>query len=181
MKILNKRRITKRHIGYVFAVIIVVVHFWSIINLLRMVPAWILRLSIWELIGCIAYTQAYAFFESLTVLLIFLLLGVVIPGGLFAYQFVAQSTVTLLAGSIWAILIQYNYETIREFGGKELILWLFIIVLTILAMNALILRYEKIERIVQIIAEKVAVLAALYAFIGLLSWIIVIFRNISQL
>ena len=49
----------------VFAISMFVVHVWQIINMLQLVPAWRLRLDAWDLVGVIAYTQAFALLESL--------------------------------------------------------------------------------------------------------------------
>ena len=71
-----------RDLQLVFAAIALPVFAWSIVNVLREMPSWVLRLRTWDLVGVIAYMQAFARFETLVVLLAMILLAVMLPGRL---------------------------------------------------------------------------------------------------
>lgn len=161
-----------------FASCVVPVHVWSILNLLREVPAWVLRLSSWELIGVIAYTQAFALLESVMILLILILLGAILPARFFRDRFVAQGSMLVLLTSGWTVAAHYNYETIRLWHAKEFLFWSALCLASVGAPYVLIHRRKRLKEFIYSFAERLTVLSSIYVSIDLLSAIVVVLRNI---
>lgn len=175
----KKRLPSKRDAFLLFAACVFPVHVWSILNVLREVPAWVLRLSVWELAGVIAYTQVLALVESLTVSLALLVLSVVLPAGLFRNRLVAQGSMLVLVTSCWAIVAHYNDDVIRLWGARDFLLWLVFYVVSITIFYILIYRSAKIERAIRSVVERLAVLSGLYVALDLLCILIVVLRNLQ--
>ncbi len=162
----------------VFAACVFPIHAWAILNVLREVPAWILRLTTWELIGVIAYTQAYALLESLVVLIILVVLGLLLPARLFRKKFIAYSTMLVLITTIWAVLAHYNDGYIRLMDFLHFLPWLGLYFLSIGIGYLLVWRYDRVASSIQAILERIMVLSFIYVFIAIFSVFVVIFRNI---
>jgi len=165
-------------LGLAFTTCIVIVHLWSIFNLLETIPSWIFRLTTWEIIGGISYTQVLAFFESMLLFGILLFIGILIPKRFYADKFVVHSALFALLISIWAVIIQYNYGVIRTLGGKKLLILLFLILLSASLILIIVNRIKKIDLLIYSVVQKMAVLGIVYLIIDVLAIFIVIARNL---
>lgn len=154
-------------------------HVWSILNLLREVPAWVLRLRIWELVGVIAYNMAFALIESLMVWAVFVLLAFVLPGRWFRDRFVSLSSVAVFSAAAWAIVVHYNTETVRLWSLKDFALWFVVCLFSIGAACALVYLITGVDRFVRSVAERLLVLVYMYVVVDVLSILVVLVRNIQ--
>lgn len=137
-----------------------------------------MRLSVWDLIGVIAYTLTYALFESLAVLIILVFVSVLLPAKLFRDKFVAVSTSIVFLTVAWFILAHYNDQIIRLWGIRQFAIWAVIFGLTILLAIVVVHRFGALERVINSIAQRLSVLSSLYIFLGVVSLIVVVIRNI---
>lgn len=67
MGFIRQDLISMREIIMVFAACVLPIYIWSILSVLREIPAWIMYMSAWDLIGVIANSQAFALIESLVI------------------------------------------------------------------------------------------------------------------
>jgi type II secretory pathway pseudopilin PulG len=141
-------------------------------------PAWILRLTPWELAGVVAYTQMFALLESLIVLCILLILAFLLPTWLYARKFVAVSAALVLLNSAWFAAAQYNYDSVRLWGVRQSLPWLLLFLITNAAVYLLVNRSSGFEKIVQSITQRVAVLSVVYLAFSVISIFIVVIRNL---
>jgi hypothetical protein len=152
-----------------FSFCVVLVFAWSIRNLLRAVPAYLLRLDPWEMVGFVAYTQAFALLESVAFLLVLLLLAVVLPARFFRDRFVAQGTMLVLATFGW------SYAAIR--WHLDLLLWIPLYLISVACAYACIHHFERLENLIFSVVERLSVLAIVLVPIGVLSVVVVVIRN----
>ena len=155
------------------------VHIWAIFNVLREVPAWILRMSMWEMIGVIAYTQVFALFESLILFILILLAAIVLPGNLLRNNIITASALIMFVLSIWLIILHYNSTWLFSRNIPILAIWLATLVGTIFLLLFLSKRLMLMQDSIIKIMGRFAVLAALYLVVDALSIVIVLFRNIT--
>jgi len=62
---ISKRFPTKQELFYTLLACVFPIHVWSLINVMREIPAWILRLSIAEMVGVIAHAQLFALIDTI--------------------------------------------------------------------------------------------------------------------
>jgi hypothetical protein len=160
----------------VFAVCVFPIHVWSFISLLSRLSGLMLKLNPWELIGTIAYVQTFALLESMSLLLILVILAAVLPARLLRDRFVAKSSILVLLTS--AIAIAIHYELIHWWRLCEFLAGLASYLLLAGALCVLIQRYERFEKAIQMAADRLAVLSSAYVCVDLLSVITVVIRNI---
>ena len=165
-------------LGLAFTTCVVIVHLWSIFNLLETIPSWIFRLTTWEIIGGISYTQILAFIESILLFGIILFIGILIPKRFYADKFVVYSALFAILIAVWAVIIQYNYGAIRTWGGEKLLILFFLIFLSASLIPIIIHRIKNIDPLIYSAVQKMAVLGIVYLIIDVLAIIIVVVRNL---
>lgn len=162
----------------VFVVCVFLTHVWSIYNVLQEVPAWILYLNIWELLGGIAYTQLFALVDSLLLIAGIVALGFILPRRWFLDRFVAQGSLTALIITSWAVLAHTQGGAGNMWSVNGLLFGIVAIALAIAAGSILIRRYKKLESAFTVIGERLLVLAFVYLAVDVASIFIVVARNL---
>jgi hypothetical protein len=69
--------------------ILFVINVWTIVNILRAIPSWIMSRTVWEVIGIISYPLTFALLESVLLLLGLVILAGILPGKFLREKFVA--------------------------------------------------------------------------------------------
>jgi hypothetical protein len=154
------------------------IHVWAIINLLMIFPAWMLRMTLWELAGAIGYPLSAALLESLLLWLVLVIIGYILPRKLFADRFAAQSALLAWLLSGLAMLLHYKFGIVLQWGTGQVIL----AALLVTAFTVLILwsvkRFGKLEGWIKIAAQRLALLSYIYVFFDLIGLVVVILRNL---
>jgi hypothetical protein len=163
----------------VFALCIALVYSWSILMFFEKLPSWLLQLKSWDIIGIFAYTQTFALLESVTVFLVLMLLGAILPARFLKEKFVAQGSMLVLLGAAWAIAVHYDeYMLIRSLTRTKFIVWS-VLCLASLGMSSLLLhRYRRVEEAIKSFTDRVTVLLYVYIPVACLSITIVVIRRI---
>ena len=174
-----RRRVPSRHeMLLMLSVCVFPVYAWSILNILREIPAWVLRLSVGELIGVVSYAMAFALFESLVFLLVPLALSLILPVKLFRARFVAAGTMLVAITSAWAVLAHLNDRAIRLWGLKHFALWGLVYLASVGAGYFLVRRFARVAKVLDAVAERLVVLGVVYVALGVLGLAVVIARNL---
>jgi hypothetical protein len=161
-----------------FGAIAFPVHVWAIINILVIFPAWLLRLSIWELAGAISYPLVVALLESFLLWMWLVLISYLFPRKWMANKFVALSSVLVWLLTAWAVLVQFIFDRIIQWGPGQLIPGLLLVTFSFGLVTWLIHRFERMEGWIKRLTEGLAVLTYLYILFDLMGLIVVILRNI---
>jgi hypothetical protein len=177
MDIIRNRLPSTRNMILVFSVCAFPVFVWSILHLLYQVPGWLIQLNTWDLIGFIAYTQAFALIETLIIFILLVLLSVILPAQLLRAKFAAQASMIILLSSAWSIFLFYNSEIIYK-ATRVRLFWLALCLASIGAIYVLIQRYTKLETRICSILGRLQPLSLIYIAMGFLSLIIVLVRNV---
>ncbi len=173
-----KQRFTAYEIFQVFVVCSFTVHVWSVYNLLKEAPAWMLRMSAGELTATIAYVLAFTLFESVVVCLGIVLLGVLLPSRWLRSKLATLASVVLylaILGSGVAYKLGARPET---WAGKEFVFAGSLFVAASAAAYLFVLRFPGLERKILAIVDRVSVLTLAYVFFDLIAVLVVIIRNV---
>jgi hypothetical protein len=178
LAIFRKRVASTQELVSLFAVGAFPVYVWSILIVLSAVPAWIPRLNTWDLIGAIAYTQVFALIESIIVFLALLLLRIILPTRLVEDKFVALASMLVFMSTILAVRAHNTQEIFGAEHVKQLVFWFATYLVSIGALFVLIYRYQSFERLIRSLANRLVILALVYASVSLASVVVVFLRNI---
>ncbi len=154
------------------------IHVWSLINVTREVPAWILRLSISELVGVVAYAQLYALLDTLLIFIPLLLLAALLPATLSRNKFVAMGTAVIFISSAWFIFLHMNGQIIEQRQFVVLGIWGVSYLLILAAAFVFIRKNQKLETAIVSFVQRVSILSVLYLIIDLLSLVVIVVRNV---
>ncbi|OGO14954.1 MAG: hypothetical protein A2Z14_05450 [Chloroflexi bacterium RBG_16_48_8] len=167
-----KDRFTPQGLAQIFVYCAFPIHVWALINMFQDVPSWVLYLRGWEVIGMVAYTLSFAMFETLSVLMVVLLIGMIVPKGWVMEKVVPLVSLWLVELAIMAILFQHHI--LHHLPKRELVMGYALI----LAVSAfIVLRFPRVGDIFRWVAERLVVLSFLYIFFDVLGLLVVILRN----
>ena len=139
----------------------------------RDVPSWVLYLRGWEVVGMAAYALSFALFETLVVLLVVVLVGLMVPRRWVVDRYIPLASLWLVELAIMAILFQHHI--IRHLPKRNLVIAFGLI----LALSSLIpLRFPKVGEVLRWIADKLVILSFIYIFLDVLGLLVVILRNV---
>jgi hypothetical protein len=175
-----RSRIPRRsEITPVFAACVVPIFTWSIIWFFQELPAWLRYLTTWDILGILAYTQAFALFESASVLIIVTAIAAVLPEPLLRAHFLPQGSAIVLMTAFWAILFQLIFDAvIRSWSPADFALWFGMALVSILLVSVLVHRSEAVENAMTALADRLTVFLYVYIPSGLSGLGIVILRNL---
>jgi hypothetical protein len=154
------------------------VHVWAIVNILFILPAWLLRLSIWELAGGISYALLDALLESCVLWVGLVLLSFVLPRKWLADKFAALSSVLVWLLCAWAALVQFNFSIILQWGIEQMLPVLLGVVFSFGLVYWLVQRYGRLEGWIKLLTQRLAVLSYIYVIFDVLGVVVVVLRNL---
>jgi len=172
---------SKKQAFRIFLAILVPINFWSVIFFFRELPAYILRLTTWDILGIFSYTQFIALLDSLLLLLILLIPGLLFSPSLREARFVPiASTVGYLA-VVWVIPFHY-LDRLTEWSPLFLQPWvawawvsLFILVSGFTAWR--IHASSRLRNGILSFIERVTPLSWIYLSSNMVSVLIILARN----
>jgi len=168
----------RQEIFKAYVVIVFLVQVWSIYNVWHAVPSWSLAMDTWTLAGTIAYTQAFALFESLLILGLMVTLAVILPRNWYKERFVAQSSVAIILAAVASVLAHLYGQDWGMWNTRGFLTWLGIMFCLILVAFILVARFERLQRGFEALADRLLILSSVYIAIGVVSLILVLIRNI---
>lgn len=174
----KQRWLSQDEIYLIFTAVSLPLQLWMWYNLLIVYPAYQFRLAAWDLVGFIAYPLAFVLLESLLVFGGVAMLAFFAPLSWRGDRRVAGAAVLVFAAAFWSILVHLNYETVIEWSGKQMMVWLLLALTSIALLIWATVRSPQLAKNLTDFLERAEVLAAFYLVIGLLSALIVGFRNL---
>lgn len=121
----------------------------------------------------VAYTLSFALFETLIVLLLVVLIGMIIPKRWVEDRYLPLTSVWLVELTIMAIVFQHHI--VHHLPKRNLVIGYALI----LAVSTfVVLRFPKIGDVFRWVAERLVVLSFLYIFFDVLGLLVVILRNV---
>jgi hypothetical protein len=176
--IFKSRRLSAGDLTLSFGAIAFPLHIWAIINILIILPAWLLRLSIWELAGVISYPLVDALLESTIFWLGLVGLSFVLPRKWLADKFVALSSVLAWLLAAWAVLVQYIFIRIVLWGPLQILPGLLLAAFSLGLVYWLVRRFGRFEGWIKRLVQGLAVLTYIYIIFDLVGLVVVILRNL---
>lgn len=144
---------------------------------MREMPAWILRLNIWDVTGVVSYSLLFALGETLVFFLGLLFLGAVLPARIFRDKFVALATSVMAISTALAVFLHTN-DQILEAQSKITLSGLVLLYMMLVVFSYfLINRSSKLEKSINSFVRRLAVLSFMYVVLDIFGVVIVIIRN----
>jgi len=153
---------------------------WTVPHTLVYVSQWLLRLTLWDTIGVIAYLLANAVVESLLAFLVVLLLVLVIPKRFYQPSLIALVAVFAALTTSLVVFLNVTQEGAIIDGSLTMTYLALAVYLVLLGLAYLGLRRsERVGRWIGQLIDRLVPLVLIYVFIGVLAVALVVARNLS--
>ncbi len=156
---------SKKDMWVVFLLACLPTHIWSIILALREIPALLISLKMWDVLGFLSYSLVFTFFESLFVFCALMILGFVLPRKFIRNVFLAQNTIIILITGLGIVPLHFLGE-IFELGTPwdSMILWIWILgyILFLSGLSIAIRRNERVKGFIIALAMRLTSLSIFY-------------------
>jgi hypothetical protein len=169
---------SRQAILIVFAACVVPIHVWAIIAILRAINPWMLSMTLWEVLGVIAYPLTFALFESLLILAGLWVTAILLPGKIYRNWFVSQSTLIIFFASIWAVIMQIYGQEWRLWSNRGLISGLLVLFVVIAVFTILNARFKRLQKAIEALAERLVILGIVYIIMDIFFLFVFIYRNL---
>lgn len=133
------------------------------------------------MIGVMAYPLSFALLESILVLAGLLIVAVTLPSKLYRNWFVSQSTVIIFLVSVWAVFLQIYGQDWGMWSYRGLLIGLLPLVMMIILLAILNARFNKLQKTIEALAERMVVLGFLYVIIDIVFLLVLIIRNLFRI
>jgi hypothetical protein len=174
-----KRQFPSRgELFYTFAVGVFFVHLWTFYNVFHEVPAWVIRMSLWDVIGVVSYVLLFALVDSLLLAGGLTAVAVVLPNRWFKDNFVAQGSVAALLISAFAVFFHLQGDALDIWSFKRLLFWGGIAALSVVLVSFIVNRIPRASVFIRGAVERIVVVSAIYLFLDIFSVLVVVARNL---
>lgn len=153
---------------------------WTVPHTLVYVSQWMLRLTLWETIGVIAYLLANAVVESLLVFLVVSLLVLIVPKRLYGRWLIPMVAVLVTITTTFVVLLNVTQEDAIIKGSLRVTYLGFAAYLVVMGLAYLALRrYDRVAKSINGLIDRLVPLVLIYVFIGVLALMLVALRNVA--
>ena len=182
MQLIRERLPKLEEIVAVFSVSLFLVHLRAYLITFNAVPAYLKRMSFWDMLGIVAYVQIVALLEALFFLLMALFVNITLPKRFFREKFATQGVIFVAITFTWIIPIHYqnkiiaalygNYAKYYMVVGSWAILYFGVLVF----LSVLLRKNPKFENLIDAAIENISPLAVIYLILDLFYVGIIIVR-----
>jgi hypothetical protein len=146
------------------------IHIWAYLMFFYRLQGYLYRLSLGTIVGIFAYSQLYAFLESIVSTGIVIFVCIALPRRSFKDKIIAQGTILIGITSIWMIVA--NFITYSWLS----IIWITLYFIALFGVSMVMYKNQKIEDRIIDFAERTYLLSAFFIFVDMVSIVIVIIR-----
>jgi hypothetical protein len=161
----------------VLGVGVFVCYSWTIIGFFNKFSSFILYFRPSEIADIFAFMMAFALLESLTVTAVVVLLSALLPSRWLKEGFAFKGFIFLVVAAITAIIFQKLLTD--HYPSPWMLLGVSIIPLVVIAFLIFVIHSQpKVQNILLSIQDRILILLFIYVPIGLISLIVVMYRNL---
>jgi hypothetical protein len=177
LQILKNRIPHRSEIIAVLGVSVFACHSWSIWNFLHELPSFLLYFRPAEISVVFAYMMAFAFLESLLVTAGLVLAGIILPSKWLRNGFAYKGFIFVAVGSIAAFVLQKNLR--YEFPSTQMLMLNLVIPLALIALFIAASHVVgPLQTVLLDIQDRISIMLYVYVPIGLVSLVVVAFRDL---
>lgn len=151
---------------------------WAILQSLRELPSWLMRLSVWDLISVASYIQAFALAESIVIFAALIAALTLVPFALVREKRVLFALFAVAFMSATAVLINYGDDTLRQWGWSGVAAVSAGVLLLMVGSFFLVARSRRLVAVVRGAVDRLAFLSLIYVTLGVGGLLVVVIRNL---
>jgi len=165
-----------------YATTAIPVHLWAVLLFFYSLPAYLVRMNIWTMLGILAYVLALALLESLLVTAVLAVIALILPHRFFKQYFIPQGVLIILLSTLWLIPVHFALINTAQVWLSPSIdallptVWLISLVGALLGFSVLLRRRPGVARFLTDLAERFTILSTVYLGLDLFALMAIILR-----
>ena len=176
---LKSRIPTIQQISAVYGVITIIIYGWTMLQFFWRLPSWNNFFTAGDIFTVLAYSMATNLLESLTVLLVPLLLCIILPGKWFKEVFVSKGSWMVVLGLGYTMYLSRQLSAnIDNNYPAQLIQLTLVVGVLIFCLTFLLDRVSLLRKLMEEIADRASIFSYIFIPVSLISLLVVIARNI---
>jgi hypothetical protein len=157
----------------VYGLIVLFIYGWTIYWYLWNLPSWLTFIPASDIIGVLAYALVNNFLESLSMLGLLIILGILLPENLFRGDFVFRAGLTVIVVLSLTMYLLNNFVPLKELGkacaiGAALLL----------TMQFIASRHRLIKSAIESVADRTVIFLYLSIPLSLTGLLVILVRNL---
>ena len=172
-----KRFPSLAEIAAVYGVIVLLIYSWTMLLFFWKLPSWLNYLSIWEILREFCFAVTNNLLESLTILVIPLVLSLILPQKWFRKEFIARSTLMVAIGLGYMMYLASLFQGKEDYPSNALQLAPWVILLIILAV-LLIGKSGPLCKLISAFADRTIVFLYISLPVSLICLLVVLARMV---
>ena len=150
---------------------------WTILGFINKLSSFILYFNLGEILAIFAYMMAFALLESLAFTSLVVLISGLLPSHWLKEGFAFKGFIITVVATVTALLFQHALRD--DFPSALMLLTSFIVPLFVIAVLIFLIRsMPRVQNILLNIQDRLSILLFLYVPIGILSLLVVVYRNL---
>jgi hypothetical protein len=175
LNLIRNRLPGRSEILSVFGVIVFICHSWTMLGFLNKLSSFLLYFNIGEILSIFAYMMAFAFLESLAFTGILVLLSAILPSAWLKEGFDVKGFVVVTIAVLTFLLLQTFLGT--QYPSTLMILLGVLAPLVLIALAIFVVQSRpKLRSVLLNIQDRFLIMLFIYAPLGILSLVVVLFR-----
>ena len=177
MNLIRNRLPSRQEVIAVFGVVVFVCHSWTLLGFFNKLSSFILYFTPSEIFAIFAYMMSVALLESIVVTILLVLLSIVLPSSWFRDGFAYKGFVIVVIATAASILFQKFLPD--EFPSTLMLAVFTIVPLALIVIFIIISRsFPRLQNIFLDIQDRFSIMLYIFVPIGILSLMVVLFRNL---
>jgi hypothetical protein len=177
LNLIRNRLPSRSEIISVFGVVVFACHSWTMLGFLNKLSSFLLYFSVGEILSIFAYMMSVALLESIAVTILLVLLSVLLPSNWLRDGFAYKGFVIVVIATAASILFQKflpdDYPSILMLAASTLVPLILIVLLIGVSQS-----FPKLRSLLLDIQDRISIMLFIYVPIGVLSLMVVVFRNL---
>lgn len=177
MNLIRNRLPSRSEIIAVFGVVVFACHSWTMLGFLNKLSSFLLYFSVGEILSIFAYMMSVALLESIAFTILLVLLSVILPASWLRDGFAYKGFVIVLIATAASILFQRflpdDYPSTLMLAASTIVPLLLIVALIVVSHT-----FPRLRSLLLDIQDRISIMLFIYVPIGVLSLMVVLFRNL---
>lgn len=177
---LKERLPHRREILYVFGGVVFLIYSWAIRGFLYQLSSLRLYHTVGDIFGVFSYLMAFALLESLVIMGLLILIGLILPGKWFREGFAYKGFITTIVAGMAMVILHY-YLFLLNYALPSMNRIYLGAAISIILLVAFILLFQsmpKLQTYLLLIQERLQIFIYFYIPLGFLGLAVVLLRNL---
>jgi hypothetical protein len=178
LRLLKQRIPSPQQILAVYGIIALLIHGWTLIIFFWKLPSWGYFLTFGEIFTAFAYSMAMNLLECFSIVLALLLLSIILPSSWFRNVFASRATVMVILFLAYMMYVALHITSASDIYPANLVRLAPVVGVVILIVAFFVGWITPVRKLIDGLAERAIIFSYILLPVGVISFLVVLARNI---